>query len=119
MEAGYGWSVFKRKPAPDAIRSGNRFASRKRVKSRIQRPVSILSERKGRSSGNGNAIDTARGWLAAGRSAPDALSGVRTEDMAGHRRVCFRAACRYCDFRPLDRHIRPPLSFVAFAPGLG
>jgi hypothetical protein len=29
------WSVFKRKPAPDAIRGGGRFASRKRVKSRI------------------------------------------------------------------------------------
>src|SRR6267378_5213131 len=37
----------KRKPAPDLIRGGNRFASRKRVKSRIWRPVSILSKRKG------------------------------------------------------------------------
>jgi hypothetical protein len=29
-------SVFKRKPAPDLIRGGDRFASRKRVKSRIK-----------------------------------------------------------------------------------
>src|SRR6266487_6712230 len=39
------WSVFKRKPAPDLIRGGDRFASRKRVRSRIQGPVSILSKR--------------------------------------------------------------------------
>jgi peptide/nickel transport system permease protein len=38
--------VFKRKPAPDLIRGGSRFASRKRVKPRIQSPVSILSKRK-------------------------------------------------------------------------
>jgi hypothetical protein len=35
-----------RKPAPDLIRDEGRFASRKRVKSRIQGPVSILSKRK-------------------------------------------------------------------------
>src|SRR5450631_1140881 len=40
-------SVFKRKPAPDLIRGGDRFASRKRVKSTIQSPVSIRSKRKG------------------------------------------------------------------------
>src|SRR6202043_2255208 len=43
-----GWrgrSVFKRKPAPDLIRGGNRFAPRKRVKSRIQSPASIPSKR--------------------------------------------------------------------------
>jgi hypothetical protein len=39
-------SVFERKPAPDAIRGGNRFALRKRVKSRIWSPVSIQSKRK-------------------------------------------------------------------------
>src|ERR1700731_2294624 len=38
-------SVFKRKPAPDLIRGGNRFAPRKRVKSRIQSPASIPSKR--------------------------------------------------------------------------
>src|ERR1700726_2770626 len=36
---------FKRKPAPDLIRGGNRFAPRKRVKSRIQSPASIPSKR--------------------------------------------------------------------------
>src|SRR5260221_12257455 len=30
-----GQSVFQRKPAPDLIRGGSRFASRKRVKTRI------------------------------------------------------------------------------------
>ena len=39
-------SVCKRKPAPDLIRGGNRFASRKPVKSGIWSPVSILSKRK-------------------------------------------------------------------------
>jgi hypothetical protein len=29
---GYSWSVFRRKPAPDLIRGGNRSASGKRVK---------------------------------------------------------------------------------------
>jgi RimJ/RimL family protein N-acetyltransferase len=37
-------SVFKRKPALDLIRGGNRFASRKRVNSRIQSAVSIPSK---------------------------------------------------------------------------
>src|SRR5439155_24357741 len=32
-------SVFQRKPAPDLIRVGDRFASRKRVKSKIHRDV--------------------------------------------------------------------------------
>jgi hypothetical protein len=40
------WSVFQRKPAPDLIRGGSRFASRKRVKTKIQSPVPIQSERK-------------------------------------------------------------------------
>jgi hypothetical protein len=31
-------SVFKRKPAPDSIRVGDRFASRKRVKTRNPEP---------------------------------------------------------------------------------
>src|SRR5713101_288522 len=35
-----------RGPAPDLIRGGDRFASRKRVKSTIWSPVSILSKRK-------------------------------------------------------------------------
>src|SRR5215217_1456253 len=35
------WSVFKRKPAPDWIRGGHRFASRKRVKTRIKSSVLI------------------------------------------------------------------------------
>jgi hypothetical protein len=39
------WSVFQRKPAPDLIRGGDRFASGKRVKP-IQSPISILSKRK-------------------------------------------------------------------------
>src|SRR5450756_430103 len=41
-----GQSVFKRMPVPNLIRGGNRFAVRKRVKSRIQRPASIPSKRK-------------------------------------------------------------------------
>src|ERR1019366_4372733 len=36
-------SVFKRKPAPDLIRGGNRFASRKRVKPKIYRAVTASS----------------------------------------------------------------------------
>ena len=40
-----GQSVFQRKPALDLIRGGDRFASRKCVKSKIQSPVPIPSER--------------------------------------------------------------------------
>jgi len=39
-------SVFRRKPDPDLIRGGNRFASGKRVK-KIWSPVPLQSERKG------------------------------------------------------------------------
>src|SRR5258705_5103334 len=38
--------VFQRKPAPDLIRGGDRFASSKRVTSKIQSPVPMQSERK-------------------------------------------------------------------------
>src|ERR1700722_1433777 len=37
---------FRAKACPDLIRGGYRFACRKRVKTRIQNPVPILSERK-------------------------------------------------------------------------
>src|SRR5450631_3996302 len=36
-------SAFKRKPAPDLIRGGDRFASRKRVKLRFENLVSTLN----------------------------------------------------------------------------
>jgi hypothetical protein len=35
----YFEGVFKRKPAPDSIRDGRRFASRKRLKKAISAPV--------------------------------------------------------------------------------
>src|SRR6266851_2164907 len=44
-----GYSVFQRKPAPDAIRGGDRFASRKRVKSRIWSPFRF--DRNGKGTG--------------------------------------------------------------------